>query len=200
MKNRKTEIIEATLELASRNGLGTVSMQQIADRVGITKASLYNHFSSRDEIVEAMYEQLRSASREHADAGGIDYERLAKGRSLQEILSEAVSSYRKMIRDPKMTQFYSIIMNERSISPAAAEIMVKETERMIAATKTMFYALQVKGIADFHDADAAAFSFAMAVHGILEYELDLEHAGMKKNQRMMKQYIEEFSRIYGKGE
>ena len=41
-KNRKTEIIEATLELASRNGLGTVSMQQIADRVGITRSVIVN--------------------------------------------------------------------------------------------------------------------------------------------------------------
>ena len=54
MNDRKNEIIKATLELAAENGLGTVSMQQIANKVGITKASLYNHFSSRDEIVEEM--------------------------------------------------------------------------------------------------------------------------------------------------
>ena len=51
MNDRKNEIIKATLELAAESGLGTVSMQQIASKVGITKASLYNHFSSRDEIV-----------------------------------------------------------------------------------------------------------------------------------------------------
>ena len=66
MKDRKEEIIAATLELAAENGLGTISMQQIADKVGITKASLYNHFASRDEIVDAMYAWLRNASREKA--------------------------------------------------------------------------------------------------------------------------------------
>ena len=35
---RQKEIINAALELASERGLGAVSMQQIADRVGITKA------------------------------------------------------------------------------------------------------------------------------------------------------------------
>ena len=78
MKDRKEEIINATLELAAENGLGTVSMQQIADRVGITKASLYNHFSSRDEIVDAMYERLREASRMKAEAGRTDYDRLTE--------------------------------------------------------------------------------------------------------------------------
>ncbi|MBR0146204.1 MAG: hypothetical protein IJM25_06020 [Eubacterium sp.] len=58
-------------------------------------------------------------------------------------------------------------MSERAINPAAAEIMVKETQTMIHATKTLFYALQVKGIADFADVDAAAFSFAMTVHSII---------------------------------
>ena len=57
--DRKSEIIYAALELASEKGLGTISMQQIADKVGITKASLYNHYSSKDEIVNAMYHYLR---------------------------------------------------------------------------------------------------------------------------------------------
>ena len=63
--NRKNEIVYATLDLAAEKGLGTVSMQQIATKVGITKASLYNHFSSKEEIVEAMYEILRKTSREN---------------------------------------------------------------------------------------------------------------------------------------
>ena len=44
--NRKEEIILAALELASVNGLKSVSMSQIADRVGIKAPSLYNHFKS----------------------------------------------------------------------------------------------------------------------------------------------------------
>ena len=196
MKNRKEEIIQATLELAAQNGLGTVSMQQIADRVGITKASLYNHFSSRDEIVDAMYGSLRKASKEKAAVGEIDPDKLTSGRSMKEILTGAVASYRNMVSDPRMHLFYKIILSQRSIEPAAAEIMVRETRTMINATKTMFYAMQVKGIADFHDVDAAAFSFAMGVHSILDYEFDISFSGAKAGKKMMKQYIDEFCRIY----
>lgn len=35
--NRKEEIIMATLELAAEKGLGSVSMNMIADKVGIKK-------------------------------------------------------------------------------------------------------------------------------------------------------------------
>ena len=38
--DRKKEIIYATLELASEIGLRAVSMQMIADRIGIKKASV----------------------------------------------------------------------------------------------------------------------------------------------------------------
>ena len=84
--DRKRDIINATLELASQNGLGTVSMQQIADKVGITKASLYNHFSSRDQIVEAMYDSLRAASKSNAGIGEVDYDKLLVSMSLKEII------------------------------------------------------------------------------------------------------------------
>jgi len=199
MKDRKEEIIDATLALAAENGLGTVSMQQIADKVKITKASLYNHFSSRDEIVDAMYERLRKASREKAEIGKTDYDTLTGDLSLKEILAGAVRSYIRMVSDPRMLLFYRIIMSERTLSREAAEIMVKETRTMIHSTKTLFYALQVKGIADFGNVDSAAFSFAMAVHSIIDYRFDMEHAGMEPGGDMMQDFIEEFSRLYAPG-
>ena len=224
-KNRRMEIITATLELAAERGLGTVSMQQIAEKVGITKASLYNHFSSRDEIVEAMYGILREASKTQMGSEGINYDSLSPDIPLKAILLESVNSYRKMVSDPRMFQFYKVIMSERSINSAAADIMVKETRTMINATKTLFYALQVKGIADFVNPDVAATSFAMTVHAILDHEFDLmfastsnevgsekkivsgngtgksadgNPAGMPTVGKMMQDYIDEFCRIYSK--
>ena len=200
MNDRKNEIIKATLELAAENGLGTVSMQQIASKVGITKASLYNHFSSRDEIVEEMYTVLRDMSKKKAAVGGVDYNKLGQEASMKDILMGTVGSYRSMVNDPDMFLFYKVIMSERTINKVAAEIMAKETETMINATKSLFYALEVKKIAHFDDPDAAAFSFAMAVHAILDYESDLKFAGLDEKLEMMSGYIEEFCRIYGREE
>lgn len=197
MKNRKDEIIKATLELAAENGLGTVSMQQIANRVGITKASLYNHFSSREEIIEEMYKVLRNASKARNASGG-DLSTMIGNHSLKDILTGAVFSYKKMVEDPEMFLFYKIIMSERSINSAAADILVKETQTMINATKSIFYALQVKGTADFADVDAAAFSFTMAVHAIIEYEMDIRFSGGEPDGRLLQGYIEEFCRLYAK--
>lgn len=195
-ENRKNEIVFATLELAAEKGLGTVSMQQIADKVGITKASLYNHFSSKDEIIDAMYEVIRQSTKDRMSIGDVDYEGLASDGSMKEVLSKSVMNYRGMVRDPKLNLFYRVMISERATDPKAAEIMVRETETMIDATRKLLLALQNNGKASFVDADAAAFSFAMAVHSIIDLEFDLAATGKDQKQDMLDGYIGEFCRIY----
>ena len=60
----KQDILEATLELACEKGLGSISMSQIADKVGLKKSSLYSHFKSKAEIIESMYEYFREKAKE----------------------------------------------------------------------------------------------------------------------------------------
>ena len=206
--DRKTEIIIATLELASEYGLSTVSMNQIAEKLGISKPALYKHFESREEIVKTMYSFLRQQAKQNIAGGEMNYDMLSEKIPLEQILTQMVDGYRSLCTNPDMFRFYKIIMSQRTIDVAATEIMVMETKAMIDATKKLFYALQVKHIADFPDADAAAFSFAMSVHSIIDLECDLNQlntansdAGKGIDKNMMKNFIQEFCRLYGvKGE
>lgn len=77
----KEKILMATLELAAEKGLGAVSLSQIAKKVGIQKPSLYNHFSSKDEIIDGLYEYLRSQAKENMNGESIDYGKLVKGKN-----------------------------------------------------------------------------------------------------------------------
>jgi hypothetical protein len=79
----------------------------------------------------------------------------------------------------------------------AARIMVEETNTMIQATKLLFYALSAKKIVDFTNPDAAALSFAMSVHSIIDFECDGQNADVHDADSIMDIYIEEFCRIYG---
>ena len=201
--DRKAEIINATLELVSEYGLAAVSMNQIAEKLGITKPALYKHFASREEIIKSMYSFLRAQAKQSLSVGKINYDMLSKEMPLEEILTQMVESYRNLCTNPDMFRFYKIIIAQRTIDTAATEIMVMETKAMIDATKKLFYALQVKRIADFYDADAAAVSFAMAVHSIIDFECDLtqlekenKDAGNAGDKNLMQNFIKEFCRIY----
>ncbi len=87
---RKEEIIKVTLELALKKGLDNVSMSQIASKLRIKKPSLYNHFHSKDEIIEEMYNYLRNQAKAQIEIRDIDYGKFVKDKNLEEILSGTV--------------------------------------------------------------------------------------------------------------
>lgn len=191
-RDRKDEIILATLELASVAGLGNVSMSQIADKVGIKKPSLYNHFESKEDIVEAMYAFLRENAKKNSNVTSNDYGEMTKGKQALEVLQLVVENYRKINADENMKMFYKVIYAERSYQQMAAQIMVEETKKMLVATKQLFYAMQIHGLLKFKNVDMTAVSFAMTIHAFMDFEMDQCMAGEKTAgmDEMIPEYLE----------
>jgi AcrR family transcriptional regulator len=174
---RREEIILAALELASENGLQSVSMSRIAEKVRIKAPSLYNHFKSKDEIVKAMYTFLREKAQQNRSTGFTDPEDYRQ-KSLEQILTESLNAYLGMITDPNMMLFFRVLYSERSINPLAAEIVLEETEHMIRSTRNLFYALAVHGKMKSEGIDTAAMTFALTVHSLIDYRMDRITAGV----------------------
>lgn len=55
-KTTKQKIFEAAIDLFAQKGFNATSMREIAESVGIKKASLYSHYKSKDEILEKILE------------------------------------------------------------------------------------------------------------------------------------------------
>jgi AcrR family transcriptional regulator len=54
-KLRETAILDATTKLLAEKGFDLITMDDVADAVGLSKPSLYKHFKSKEELViEAM--------------------------------------------------------------------------------------------------------------------------------------------------
>ena len=190
--NRKEEMILTTLELAAEKGLAGVSMSMIADKIGIKKPSLYKHFSSKDEIVEAMYQFLRDKSKENANIKPVDYSILFSEKTAYEVPKGVMQGYINMNHQEQMLTFYKVIYSERSIQPMAARIVAEETERMIIATKQLFYAMEVHKLLHFENADMSAVSFAMTVHGLMDYELDQKYGYDEAPKNLLDEYLKWF--------
>ena len=195
---RKEEIIRAALELASENGLKAVSLSQIADRIGIKKPSLYNHFKSKDELVNEMYSALREHAKQNSSFSA-DFSAFAD-KSLEEILLLGLHGYLKFLTDKDMLCFFRVLYSERSTSPAAARIMLDETKRMTESTRALFYALVVHGKMKNEDVDTAALSYAMTVHSLVDCQIDratAESSDISESDMIsedMRKYIAWFSR------
>jgi AcrR family transcriptional regulator len=50
----RQRILEAALELMAEHGYDGASLQQVADRVGLHKSTLFHHFKSKEELVHAV--------------------------------------------------------------------------------------------------------------------------------------------------
>ena len=94
-----------------------------------------------------------------------------------------MQGYVNMNHQEKLLTFYKVIYSERSIQPMAARIVAEETERMIIATKQLFYAMVIHKLLHFENADMSAVSFAMAIHGLMDYELDQKY-GYDKEEHL----------------
>ncbi|AQA04799.1 TetR family transcriptional regulator [Mycobacterium sp. MS1601] len=53
-KTAREEILDAAAELFTTNGFSSTSTRAIADAVGMRQASLYHHFATKDDILDAL--------------------------------------------------------------------------------------------------------------------------------------------------
>ena len=64
--NTKQEILNAALDLFSVQGFEATSISQIANAVGIRKASLYSHFENKQAILVAIVKEVLERYAEHS--------------------------------------------------------------------------------------------------------------------------------------
>jgi AcrR family transcriptional regulator len=53
----RERILEAALDLFSEQGFDKTSLRQVAERVGVTKAGLYYHFPSKEDLLSSLVER-----------------------------------------------------------------------------------------------------------------------------------------------
>ena len=63
-KNTKERILEEALKLFAQSGYMGTSMNDIADRLGVTKAALYKHYKSKQEILDSIVEKMNRMDQE----------------------------------------------------------------------------------------------------------------------------------------
>ena len=128
-KNTKERILEEALRLFAQSGYMGTSMNDIADQLGVTKAALYKHYKSKQEILDSIVEKMNQMDRKRVkeyDMPEGNMEEVIKGyqstaldkirqftkvQFLHWTQEEFPCCFRKMLtleqyRDPKMTKFY----------------------------------------------------------------------------------------------
>ena len=67
-EDRRATIIEVAKRLFAQNGFHGVSIDEIVKQVGVSPAILYRHFSSKDELYEAVLHEFSCTRESYVDA------------------------------------------------------------------------------------------------------------------------------------
>ncbi len=139
-KLSKEEIIKALLDASFFRSTGATSLADIADLLKVKKASLYNHFESRDDIVaqtmDFCAQYIRSINFAPDDIEGV-----AQKYSAETVLKGIVNRYFKMHEKSPLFQIYTFIESQKYFFKIASDVVKEESEKLISQTMEVFSAL-----------------------------------------------------------
>jgi len=122
-------IVDAAERLFLERGFGAVSMDELAESAGLARRTLYNQFTSKEEIFRAMLVRV-AGQLEHAFPPGIE----TRG-SVEEVLRLVAEAIVELHKNREYLGFLRMVMADSRqfpwIAEAFAAVMDPQTERFV---------------------------------------------------------------------
>jgi AcrR family transcriptional regulator len=96
-KSTRERILDIALDLFTEKGYDNTSLREIAQRLGFSKAALYYHFASKEEILMALHMRLHAIAEENIGAIKSDKMTLASWAALLDSFIDKIPANRKLI-------------------------------------------------------------------------------------------------------
>lgn len=139
----KRAILDAALELAATRGITGTTMDDVAERAGVAKGSLYYNFSSKDQLFEALLEE------------GVG--------SLADALREARGT---LVGWAAIEALVTALLDRIAANAALAKLMASEIFRTDRAWQKTLFALRHEALLVFAEAIEQADAAAPASAGV----------------------------------
>ena len=128
--NTKQEILEAALNLFSVQGYEATSISQLADTVGIRKASLYSHFENKQAILDSLMQVTSEQFEKHSLFAMADWDDPDFTKDKENITPEAaaqmfIGQVRYIIHDPQVSKVRKLLTIEQFQNPQMAQMQTK---------------------------------------------------------------------------
>ena len=97
VKNTKEKILVEALKLFAQSGYMGTSMNDIASKLGVTKAALYKHYKSKQEILDSIIDKMNE----------LDIERVKQYEMPEGEMAKVIAEYKETAFD-KIKQFTKV--------------------------------------------------------------------------------------------
>jgi AcrR family transcriptional regulator len=156
----RNQILEASAKIIRQKGYHAASMQDIADAVNLQKASLYHHFSSKQEILLTLLDQALDMLIEQVSAV------LAQDIPSDEKLCRAMRVYLGSL-DEHAALTSVLLLEHRSLDPEYHERHIPRRDRFERLWRDLIKEGVESGV--FHDTNPAMT--ARALLGVMNWTI-----------------------------
>ncbi len=132
--NTREEIVEAALDLFAVNGYEATSISQLADAVGIRKASLYSHFAGKQDILDTVVETVLKGYTDRsifarADWDDPEFTKDMTGMTAEDAAELIRGQLRYILHDPHISKGRKLLVIEQFRNAELAELQTKQNYR-----------------------------------------------------------------------
>jgi len=117
--DRPEQIIKAALEVFGECGLANARLQDIAERAGVSKGTIYLYFPNKEELFREMIRQTAVAAIERAEQANV------QGTPTNQLLA-FMRGYWAFVRSPVFLTIYRLVLGELHQFPDLAKFYAHE--------------------------------------------------------------------------
>ena len=118
----KEKILRVSIELFSEKGYEGVTLREIAARVGIKAASIYNHFKSKEDILE----QIAAFFSERLQSGVYPYFQIDEGLCVGTFIRNIDDANRSFFSEPLYAKIGMILLREQFHNASIRKLLLEE--------------------------------------------------------------------------
>lgn len=159
MDEKSISIMQAAIKLFAKKGFTSTSVQEIAKNAGISKGAFYLHFSSKDELLFALFDYYYNQMKAKVDACANEPDPREKFVSQLAVMFKEIASHRDFIKMQIREQ--TIPFNE-------------DIETFTSRMRYESYQFYQNHILDIYGKNAEEFSFEISIISEGMYKAYLE--------------------------
>lgn len=197
----KQEILDAALELFSSQGYEATSVSQLAESVGIRKASLYSHFVNKQAILDALIETTLEQYEKHSIFANADWNDPAFTEDKENMTPNTVTQLllgqiRYILHDPQISRARKMLTVEQFRNPQMAQLQTKQnyTDVMRYFIGLIRFFVRQGRLAD-HDSEIMAAQLCLPISVWINL-CDREPEREEKILRLIERHIRQFFEAY----
>ena len=201
--NTKQEILNAALDLFSVQGFEATSISQIANAVGIRKASLYSHFENKQAILDALIKEVLEQYAEHSIFAMVDWNDPAFTKDKLDMTPDAAvqmiqGQLRYILHDPAISRARKMLTIEQFQNPELAKLQTRQNYEDVLRYFTGLVGFLIRqGVLTEDDPEIMAAQLCLPITVWINL-CDREPKREQEVMGLVERHIRQFFRLYAR--